>query len=121
MFRRALSAVLCAVLLTAVPFGALAGDTYRMAGFDGDESRHTWEDNAFFTRMQARTGLTFTFDQYTDYSKWQAAKQAMLGQIALGRLGGPADIARAVAFLAGPDASYITGETLHVNGGMYMP
>ena len=48
------------------------------------------------------------------------AKNAMLGQIALGRLGEPADIARAVAFLAGPDAGYITGETLHVNGGMYM-
>lgn len=77
MFRRALSLVLCTGLL-AVPFGALAGDSYRMAGFDGDESRHTWEDNAFFTRMQARTGLSFTFDEYTDYSKWQAAKQAML-------------------------------------------
>ena len=49
------------------------------------------------------------------------AKNAMLGQIALGRFGAPADIARAVAFLAGPDAAYITGETLHVNGGMYMP
>ena len=49
------------------------------------------------------------------------AKNAMLGQIALGRLGEPADIARAVAFLAGPNAAYITGETLHVNGGMYMP
>lgn len=49
------------------------------------------------------------------------AKAAMAEQIALGRLGEPADIARAVAFLAGPDASYITGETLHVNGGMYMP
>jgi 3-oxoacyl-[acyl-carrier protein] reductase len=48
------------------------------------------------------------------------ARNAMLGQIALGRLGEPADIARAVAFLAGPDAGYITGETLHVNGGMYM-
>ena len=48
------------------------------------------------------------------------AKNAMLGQIALGRLGEPADIARAVAFLAGPDAGYITGDTLHVNGGMYM-
>ena len=45
----------------------------------------------------------------------------LLGQIALGRLGEPADIARAVAFLAGPSAAYITGETLHVNGGMYMP
>ena len=49
------------------------------------------------------------------------AKATMAGQIALGRLGEPADIARAVAFLAGPDAGYITGETLHVNGGMYMP
>ena len=48
------------------------------------------------------------------------AKAAMLQQIALGRLGEPADIARAVAFLAGPDAGYITGETLHVNGGMYI-
>ncbi|WP_297831370.1 3-oxoacyl-ACP reductase FabG [Thermomonas sp.] len=51
----------------------------------------------------------------------EAARAAMLGQIALGRLGEPADVARAVAFLAGPDAGYITGETLHVNGGMYMP
>ncbi|MEO6103452.1 MAG: 3-oxoacyl-ACP reductase FabG [Pseudoxanthomonas sp.] len=49
------------------------------------------------------------------------AKNALVGQIALGRLGEPADIARAVVFLAGPAASYITGETLHVNGGMYMP
>ncbi|KAF1707204.1 3-oxoacyl-ACP reductase FabG [Pseudoxanthomonas sacheonensis] len=49
------------------------------------------------------------------------AKQGLVEQIALGRLGEPADIARAVAFLAGPSASYITGETLHVNGGMYMP
>jgi len=48
-------------------------------------------------------------------------KKALIGQIALGRLGEPADIARAVAFLASPAAAYITGETLHVNGGMYMP
>jgi len=51
----------------------------------------------------------------------EASKQALVEQIALGRLGEPADIARAVAFLAGPGATYITGETLHVNGGMYMP
>lgn len=50
----------------------------------------------------------------------EESKQAMVTQIALGRLGEPADIARAVAFLAGPGADYITGETLHVNGGMYM-
>ena len=49
------------------------------------------------------------------------SKNAMLGQIALGRFGDPIDIARAVAFLASPAAAYITGETLHVNGGMYMP
>ncbi len=51
----------------------------------------------------------------------QDSKNAMLGQIALGRFGDPLDIARAVAFLASPAAAYITGETLHVNGGMYMP
>ena len=51
----------------------------------------------------------------------EATRSAMLGDIALGRLGSPADIAHAVAFLAGPGAAYVTGETLHVNGGMYMP
>jgi 3-oxoacyl-[acyl-carrier protein] reductase len=49
------------------------------------------------------------------------AKNAMMTQIALGRLGSPQDIAEAVTFLASPAAAYITGETLHVNGGMYMP
>jgi 3-oxoacyl-[acyl-carrier protein] reductase len=49
------------------------------------------------------------------------AKSGMMTQIALGRLGRPHDIAEAVAFLASPAAAYITGETLHVNGGMYMP
>ncbi|GLQ48647.1 3-oxoacyl-ACP reductase FabG [Dyella flava] len=51
----------------------------------------------------------------------EESKQALLGQIALGRLGEAADIAKAVGFLASPAAAYITGETLHVNGGMYMP
>jgi 3-oxoacyl-[acyl-carrier protein] reductase len=51
----------------------------------------------------------------------EESKNAMLNQIALGRFGAPADIARAVSFLASPAAAYITGETLHVNGGMYMP
>ncbi|KAB7774461.1 3-oxoacyl-ACP reductase FabG [Xanthomonas sontii] len=51
----------------------------------------------------------------------EAQRTALLEQIALGQLGQPSDIANAVAFLAGPGAGYITGETLHVNGGMYMP
>ena len=50
----------------------------------------------------------------------ETQKAALLGQVPLGRLGAPEDIAHAVAFLAGPEAAYITGETLHVNGGMYM-
>jgi 3-oxoacyl-[acyl-carrier protein] reductase len=45
---------------------------------------------------------------------------SLLHQIPLARLGQPADIAAAVAFLASPQAGYITGTTLHVNGGMYM-
>ena len=46
---------------------------------------------------------------------------ALAGNVPLGRFGDPRDIAEAVAFLASPAAKYITGETLHVNGGMYMP
>lgn len=50
----------------------------------------------------------------------EAQKEIMMAQIALGRFGSPQDIADAVAFLASPAAAYITGQTLHVNGGMYM-
>ena len=47
-------------------------------------------------------------------------REALINQIPLNRLGDAADIANAVVFLASPAAAYITGETLHVNGGMYM-
>ncbi|MDP3809393.1 MAG: 3-oxoacyl-ACP reductase FabG [Hydrogenophaga sp.] len=47
-------------------------------------------------------------------------QKALLGQIPLGHLGKPADIAHAVAYLAGPQAAYVTGQELHVNGGMFM-
>lgn len=47
-------------------------------------------------------------------------KSQMLSQIPLAKFGNPEDIAKAVAFLASDDANYITGQTIHVNGGMYM-
>jgi 3-oxoacyl-[acyl-carrier protein] reductase len=51
----------------------------------------------------------------------QAQRDALAARIPLGRLGSPEDVANAVLFLAGPRAGYITGATLHVNGGMLMP
>ena len=47
-------------------------------------------------------------------------QKALLGQIPLGALGSPADVAHAVAYLASREAGYVTGQELHVNGGMYM-
>jgi 3-oxoacyl-[acyl-carrier protein] reductase len=47
-------------------------------------------------------------------------QKALLGQIPMGHLGKPADIAHAVAYLASPQAAYVTGQELHVNGGMFM-
>ena len=51
----------------------------------------------------------------------EAIKASLLAVIPLSRLGDPQEVAHAVAFLASEGAAYITGETLHVNGGMFMP
>ena len=58
----------------------------------------------------------------TDMTRVLSEEQraALLAQIPMGRLGVPEDIAGAVLFLVSPQATYITGQTLHVNGGMYM-
>ncbi len=50
----------------------------------------------------------------------EAQRAKLIERIPLGRLGSPQDVANAVAFLASPQAAYVTGATLHVNGGMYM-
>jgi 3-oxoacyl-[acyl-carrier protein] reductase len=50
----------------------------------------------------------------------QDQQKALLGQIPLGHLGKPADVAHAVAWLASPQAGYVTGQEIHVNGGMFM-
>jgi 3-oxoacyl-[acyl-carrier protein] reductase len=50
----------------------------------------------------------------------EAQQQALLVQIALGHLGKPADVAYAASYLASPQAAYVTGQEIHVNGGMYM-
>jgi 3-oxoacyl-[acyl-carrier protein] reductase len=59
----------------------------------------------------------------TDMTRTLSEEQraSLLQQIPSGRLGTPQDVAAAVLFLSSPGAAYITGETLHVNGGMYMP
>jgi 3-oxoacyl-[acyl-carrier protein] reductase len=50
----------------------------------------------------------------------EAQREALLGQIPLGRLGSTEDVAAAVSYLASPGGDYVTGSVLHVNGGMYM-
>jgi len=61
-------------------------------------------------------------NEFTDMTDTlpEAQKTALLAQIPLGRLGAPEEIADAVAFLASPQAGYVTGTELHVNGGMFM-
>ena len=78
MLRR-FACCLIGLMLALMP-AALAAEgegDFVMAGFDGEGSTHDWNTNGFFTRMQSRTGIGFTFQQYNKWSEWQAAKEAM--------------------------------------------
>ena len=79
MFRRALG-LLLGLMLVLLPALGAAQTSFTMAGFDGQDTTRTWEGNGFFTRMEERTGISFTFQQYTDAAQWQAAKEAMFAE-----------------------------------------
>lgn len=65
MFRRALCLIAC-LSLALLPALSLAEQSFTMAGFDGADSTHDWTTNQFFTRMEERTRISFTFQQYTN-------------------------------------------------------
>ena len=70
--------LLCCAVLALFPALALAQEgSFIMAGYDGEESSHDWATNQFFVRMQERTGISFTFQQYVKRAEWQAAKDSM--------------------------------------------
>ena len=76
MLKRFLCLLTALLLLPAACFA----QEFIMAGFDGQESAKDWTANDFFTRMQERTGVGFTFQEYNDAAKWQAAKDAMFAE-----------------------------------------
>ena len=76
MFLRILG-LLMSLMMALLPALGLAETTFTMAGFDGEDSTRDWTTNGFFTRMEARTGVNFTFQQYNARETWQAAKNAM--------------------------------------------
>lgn len=77
MFRRMLCLLCCALLMIAPALGMAEEDGFTMAGFDGEDSTRDWNTNLFFVRMQERTGVSFTFQQYSKSADWQKAKDAM--------------------------------------------
>ena len=76
MLKRFLCLLTVVLLLPAV---CLAQE-FTMAGFDGQDSAKDWANNEFFTRMQERTGVGFTFQTFNDLAKWQEAKAAMFAE-----------------------------------------
>ena len=75
MLKRFLCLALCVLFLPLAVANAEA--TFSMAGYDGEDSNHDWETNQFFVRMQERTGISFTFQEYKSSAEWQKAKDQM--------------------------------------------
>ena len=71
-----LKRVLCLIAaLVVLPCAALA--EYIMAGYDSSDTYRSWSDNKFFARMEEKTGVHFTYRQYTDAADWTKAKAEM--------------------------------------------
>lgn len=69
--------VLVLMMLPALCTAETSAPSFVMAGFDGQDSNHDWATNDFFVRMEERTGVSFSFQQYNDSAEWQAAKDSM--------------------------------------------
>ncbi len=75
--RSGIACMVCILCLTACVAGGAETMRFSMAGFDGEGSSHQWETNAYFSRMETRTGIHFSFEEYTQAVQWQAAKDNM--------------------------------------------
>lgn len=70
---------LCLVLIMTLSCCLVSaeGNAFVLSGFDSESAGHHWESNEFFKRMEEKTGVSFTFDQYTDAARWTARKAEM--------------------------------------------
>lgn len=78
--RKILCLFLSVAILLACPILSVAEQpaaTFTMAGFDGDDSTHDWNTNKFFKLMEQKTGVSFTFSEFTNYDAWQREKARM--------------------------------------------
>lgn len=82
--RKLLSLMMVLAMMTAAFSGAYAGESFTIAGYDHQDTKHVWTENLFFQRMEERTGVHLELTQYMTAESWQAAKEQMLaGEIAL--------------------------------------